>query len=65
VSAPDGAASTLLTDNPFIGLCGFNDRMPLSAEQMISAYSQGLFPMDSGGKLRWQCPAPRFCAVSR
>jgi leucyl/phenylalanyl-tRNA--protein transferase len=55
-----GSASTFLTENPCIGLCGVNDRMPLSAEQMILAYSQGLFPMDSDGKLRWQCPEPRF-----
>lgn len=55
-----GAASTRLTENPCIGLCGFNDSMPLTAAQMILGYSQGRFPMDSGGKLRWQCPEPRF-----
>jgi leucyl/phenylalanyl-tRNA--protein transferase len=55
-----GSVSTQLTDNPYIGLCGVNDRMPLTAEEMIFAYSQGLFPMDAGGKLRWQCPEPRF-----
>jgi leucyl/phenylalanyl-tRNA--protein transferase len=55
-----GSASTLLTPNPFVGLCGVNDRLPLTAEQMIFGYSQGLFPMDFGGKLRWHCPDPRF-----
>jgi leucyl/phenylalanyl-tRNA--protein transferase len=55
-----GSASTLLTQNPCIGLCGFQDRMPLTAAQMILGYSQGLFPMDSGSRLRWQCPEPRF-----
>jgi leucyl/phenylalanyl-tRNA--protein transferase len=55
-----GSASAALSDNPLIGLCGVNDRLPLSAEQMIFGYSQGLFPMDRCGKLRWQCPEPRF-----
>src|SRR3954468_12499652 len=55
-----GSASTLLTPNPFLGLCGVNDRIPLSTEQMIFGYSQGLFPMDFAGKLRWHCPDPRF-----
>jgi leucyl/phenylalanyl-tRNA--protein transferase len=55
-----GSASTLLTHNPYIGLCGVSDRMPLTADEMIFGYSQGLFPMDSRGKLRWQCPEPRF-----
>lgn len=55
-----GSASAALSDNPLIGLCGVNDRLPLSAEQMIFGYSQGLFPMDRGGKLRWHCPEPRF-----
>jgi leucyl/phenylalanyl-tRNA---protein transferase len=55
-----GSASTLLTENPFIGLCGVNDRLPLDAAQMILGYSQGLFPLDFGDKLRWHCPDPRF-----
>jgi len=55
-----GAASAVLTQNPLIGLCGVNDAIPLSAQQMIFGYSQGLFPMDRGGKLRWHCPDPRF-----
>jgi leucyl/phenylalanyl-tRNA--protein transferase len=55
-----GAASAVLTQNPLIGLCGVNDTMPLSAQQMIFGYTQGLFPMDRGGKLRWQAPDPRF-----
>jgi leucyl/phenylalanyl-tRNA--protein transferase len=55
-----GSASVALSDNPLIGLCGVSDRLPLTAEQMIFGYSQGLFPMDRGGKLRWHCPEPRF-----
>ena len=55
-----GTASAVLTQNPLLGLCGFNDAIPLSAQQMIFGYSSGLFPMDRGGKLRWQCPDPRF-----
>jgi len=27
---------------------------------MILGYSQGLFPMDRAGRLRWHCPDPRF-----
>jgi leucyl/phenylalanyl-tRNA--protein transferase len=55
-----GSASARLTDNPFIGLCGVNDQLPLDAAQMILGYSQGLFPLDFGDKLRWHCPDPRF-----
>lgn len=55
-----GFASTQLTRNPFDGLCGVQDGVPLSAAQMILGYSQGLFPMDREGKLRWHCPDPRF-----
>ncbi|HEU4584004.1 MAG TPA: leucyl/phenylalanyl-tRNA--protein transferase [Polyangiaceae bacterium] len=55
-----GSASAALSDNPLIGLCGVNDRLPLTAEQMIFGYSQGLFPLDRAGKLRWHCPEPRF-----
>jgi leucyl/phenylalanyl-tRNA---protein transferase len=55
-----GFASTRLTSNPFDGLCGVQDGVPLSAAQMILGYSQGLFPMDKAGKLRWHCPDPRF-----
>ena len=55
-----GSASAALSDNPLIALCGVSDRLPLSPEQMIFGYSQGLFPMDRAGKLRWQCPEPRF-----
>jgi leucyl/phenylalanyl-tRNA--protein transferase len=55
-----GSASTVVTDNPFIGLCGVNDRLPLDAAQMILGYAQGLYPLDFGDKLRWHCPDPRF-----
>jgi leucyl/phenylalanyl-tRNA---protein transferase len=55
-----GFASTRLTDNPFDGLCGVQDGVPLNAAQMILGYSQGLFPMDAEGRLRWHCPDPRF-----
>lgn len=55
-----GFASTRLTSNPFDGLCGVQDGVPLSAAQMILGYSQGLFPMDKAGRLRWHCPDPRF-----
>ncbi len=55
-----GFASTRLTNHPFDGLCGVQDGVPLSAAQMILGYSQGLFPMDNGGRLRWHCPDPRF-----
>lgn len=55
-----GFASARITPNPYIGLCGVNDSIPLSAEQMIFGYSQGLFPMDFHDRLRWHCPDPRF-----
>lgn len=55
-----GRASTLLTHNPLGGNCGIADGLPLTADQMILGYMQGLFPMDEGGKLRWRYPYPRF-----
>lgn len=55
-----GRASTLLTQNPVGGNCGIADGLPLNADQMILGYTQGLFPMDEGGKLRWRYPYPRF-----
>jgi leucyl/phenylalanyl-tRNA--protein transferase len=55
-----GRASTLLTQNPMGGECGIADGLPLTVDQMLLGYMQGLFPMDVGGKLRWRCPYPRF-----
>jgi leucyl/phenylalanyl-tRNA--protein transferase len=55
-----GYASTRLGDNPFIGQCGVADSVPLDSVQMILCYSQGMFPLDFQGKLRWHCPDPRF-----
>jgi leucyl/phenylalanyl-tRNA---protein transferase len=55
-----GAASTRLPPNPLGALCGVADELPLSPEQVVLGYSQGLFPMDFGGRLRWHCPEPRF-----
>ena len=55
-----GFASARVTPNPFIGVCGVHDSIPPTAVQMIVGYSQGLFPMDFRGRLRWHCPDPRF-----
>jgi leucyl/phenylalanyl-tRNA--protein transferase len=55
-----GAASAAFPRNPFLGLCGIADSVPLSPEQAILGYSQGLFPMDVHGKIKWNCPSPRF-----
>lgn len=55
-----GSASASATDNPIIGLCGIADRLPLDAVGMFHNYSQGLYPLDFGGRLRWHCPNPRF-----
>jgi leucyl/phenylalanyl-tRNA--protein transferase len=55
-----GRVTANLGPTPLTGLCGIADAMPLTAEQMILNYSQGLFPMDYGGRLRWHYPDPRF-----
>lgn len=33
--------------------------MNLSPELLVSAYAQGIFPMDMDGEIRWFCPDPR------
>jgi leucyl/phenylalanyl-tRNA--protein transferase len=55
-----GSASTLLPPTPLGALCGIADTFPLTAENVLLAYAQGLFPMDYDGKLRWHCPPDRF-----
>lgn len=54
-----GYASAALAGGPIASMCIINDRMPLTPELMLMGYSQGLFPMDYSGTLRWQSPDPR------
>lgn len=55
-----GRASTLLTPNPMGAECGIADGVSLDVDHALLAYIHGLFPMDTGGTLRWRCPYPRF-----
>lgn len=52
-------ASATLPDGPVGSLCMLADRMPLTPEQVLLCYSQGLFLMDYSGRLRWESPDPR------
>lgn len=56
-----GHASTILPPNPLGAVCGVMDSMPVTAENMLLGYAQGLYCMDFNGKLRWHCPNERFC----
>lgn len=49
-AAPTGAVG---------GLCGLMARLPLSPEQLMLAYAQGIFPMESRGAIQWHSPDPR------
>lgn len=55
-----GNASTRLPPTPFGALCGVADTFPLTAENVLLGYAQGLFAMDFEGKVRWHCPPERF-----
>jgi leucyl/phenylalanyl-tRNA--protein transferase len=55
-----GRASTLLPPTPLGGLCGVFDMLPLTAENMLLGYAQGIYAMDVGGRVRWHCPPERF-----
>lgn len=55
-----GAAGARLPPTALGVLCGVADSQPLTAENLLLAYAQGLFPLDFGGKLRWSCPSERF-----
>lgn len=54
-----GYAAAALADGPIGSMCILADRMPLTPEQTLMFYGQGLFPMDFSGELRWQSPDPR------
>lgn len=55
-----GRASTLLPPTPLGALCGVFDTLPLSAETLLLGYTQGIYPMDFDGRVRWHCPPERF-----
>jgi leucyl/phenylalanyl-tRNA--protein transferase len=55
-----GRASTLLPPSPFGGLCGVFDTLPLSVENVLLGFAQGIYAMESHGTVRWHCPPERF-----
>jgi leucyl/phenylalanyl-tRNA--protein transferase len=55
-----GSASTRLPPTPLGALCGVADTFPLTAENVLLGYAQGLFAMDIDGEVRWHCPPERF-----
>ena len=55
-----GRASTLLPPTPLGALCGVFDGLPLTAENVLLGYAQGIYAMDFDGKARWHCPPERF-----
>ena len=52
-------ASAALPAGPAYSLCCLADRSPLSPGQLLLSCTQGLFPTDYGGKLRWETADPR------
>ena len=48
--APDGVVG---------GMSGLMARLPLTPEHVLLGYTQGMFPMEHGGRIDWQCPEPR------
>jgi leucyl/phenylalanyl-tRNA--protein transferase len=55
-----GRATTLLPPTPLGAVCGVFDSLPLTAENVLLGYAQGIYAMDFGGKVRWHCPPDRF-----
>jgi leucyl/phenylalanyl-tRNA--protein transferase len=55
-----GRTSTLLPPNPLGAICGVMDRLPVTAENVLLGYGQGLYCMDFDGEVRWHCPNERF-----
>jgi leucyl/phenylalanyl-tRNA--protein transferase len=55
-----GRASTYLPPTPLGALCGVADTFPLTAENVMLGYAQGIFAMDFAGEARWHCPPERF-----
>lgn len=55
-----GLAGAMLPPSPLGALCGVADALPLTAENVLLGYAQGIFAMDFDGKVRWRCPPERF-----
>ena len=55
-----GRVSTLLPPTPLGALCGVFDSLPLTTENVLLGYAQGIYAMDFHGKVRWHCPPERF-----
>ncbi|HEU4578547.1 MAG TPA: leucyl/phenylalanyl-tRNA--protein transferase [Polyangiaceae bacterium] len=55
-----GRASTWLPPTPLGAVCGVFDSLPLTAENVLLGYAQGIYAMDFDGKARWHCPPDRF-----
>ena len=55
-----GRASTLLPPTPLGAVCGVFDSLPLTAENVLLGYAQGIYAMDFDGEARWHCPPDRF-----
>jgi leucyl/phenylalanyl-tRNA---protein transferase len=55
-----GTVSTRLPPTPLGAICGVFDTFPLTAENVLLGYGQGIFAMDFDGTVRWHCPPERF-----
>lgn len=53
-------AGARLPPTPLGVLCGAAEVLPLTAENVMLAYAQGLMVMEFDGDLRWRCPPERF-----
>jgi len=54
-----GHAAAVVPEGPVGGMCGMLARFPLTSEQILLGYAQGMFPMDKRGDIYWHCPDPR------
>jgi leucyl/phenylalanyl-tRNA---protein transferase len=60
-----GRATTLLPPTPFGVLCGVFDTLPLTAENILLGYAQGIYPLERNGTVRWHCPPERYVVYLR
>lgn len=54
-----GQAAAIAPAGAVGGLCGLIARLPFTPEQILLAYAQGVFPMETRGKIFWHSPDPR------
>jgi leucyl/phenylalanyl-tRNA--protein transferase len=57
-----GRVAAVTPEGSVGGLCGMMASLPFTPETILFGYAQGLFPMETRGRIVWNCPDPR-CVV--